>query len=166
MSHRPGRVCISMCVHACVCGWWWQGCEASSVTGSAAYIGDIELHHSEALSVSLSTCTVSASHTSIQAYPTTPLHLSPVMPPCPGFVDLADLVAAILSEGLVRPKAEGFMSRIGQFFTEDARHHVSHAVNRSARNAFYGVFATDSLADVRTSNCPGVACTRLRCFAT
>ena len=156
-SNPPCRTALAVCAQVCVCACV---CVRLVVAGLRSVLCHwlcgvhrcveyIELHHSGALSVG-------ASHTHINpSLPHHPLHLSPVMTPCPGFVDLADLVAAILSEGLVRPKAEGFMSRIGQFFTDDVKHHVSHAVNRSARDSFLTVSGEQTLADVG-----GTPCTR------
>ena len=48
-----------------------------------------------------------------------------------GFVDVTDLVTAILSEG----------------------HHVEHAINRSGRDTFYAIDIASNAAQVRRARC-------------
>lgn len=63
-----------------------------------------------------------------------------------GFVDVADLVVSILSDGLKRPKPTGFLAKLGNLFTDDEGHHVDHAINRSGRDAFFAISVDSNAA--------------------
>jgi hypothetical protein len=72
-----------------------------------------------------------------------------------GFVDVADLVAAVLEAGVTRPKPEGWLQRVGNMFTEDTVHHVDHAVNKSGRDKFVWVSREASMLQVALfEGCP------------
>ena len=65
-----------------------------------------------------------------------------------GFIDVADLVEAVLTTGLTYSKPAGWLSKLADLFLEDSKHLVDSAVNLSGRDKFYAVAGRETLFQV------------------
>ncbi len=83
------------------------------------------------------------------AHPSPPHHLTPYVPQ-PGFVDVADLVAATLERGLTLPPSHTIASLLRDFFLVDDPAHVAISVmNASGHNEFVTVPVSSTMFEVR-----------------
>jgi hypothetical protein len=69
-----------------------------------------------------------------------------------GFVDVADLVSAVLTSGLTYSKPTSWLGRLSDFFLEDTKHLVDSAVNLSGRDKFVAITTKDTLLQVPTDS--------------
>ena len=66
-----------------------------------------------------------------------------------GFVDVADLVCAILTSGLTAERKSGWLGKVSDLFLEDSKHLVDSAINLSGRDSMHACSSKASLVEVR-----------------
>ena len=69
-----------------------------------------------------------------------------------GFIDVADLVTALLAVGLTPPAPHGLLAKLKSLLADDSEYHVRRAVNQRGHGAFFGIPQSETI---------GLVCVRL-----